>query len=98
LILAKYLELVGVYFCTLNSTFDLDRIKIWKYLDLLEDAKLIDRISIDRFYGALRIDRLIASRLIEVGSTESRSIDLFAVQIIDQSNCLRQFLYFQDQP
>jgi len=41
---ATQTELVSVHFYPLNSTFDLDRTKIWKYLDLLEDAKSIDQI------------------------------------------------------
>jgi hypothetical protein len=57
----------------------LDRTKIWKYLDLLEDAKSIVRIY---------FDRSIASGSIKVGSTESQSIELLAVQIIDRSKCL----------
>jgi hypothetical protein len=40
------------------------------------------------------MNRSIASGSIEVGSTESRSIELLDVQIIDRSKCLGRFFIF----
>jgi hypothetical protein len=79
---ATQTELVPVHLCPLNSTFDLDCTKIWKYLDLLEDAKSIDRSSIDQFLYALWIDR----------SHPDRS-KLCRLKV-DRSKCLGQFFNF----
>jgi hypothetical protein len=52
------------------------------------DRTLIDQISL------CSENRSIASGSIEDGSTESRSIELLAVQIIDRSKCLGRFFIF----
>jgi hypothetical protein len=69
-ILAAQTELVAAYFSPQNSTFNLDRTKIWKYLDLLEDAKSIDRKYVDRSLLWCSENRSIAFGSIEVGLTE----------------------------
>jgi hypothetical protein len=56
----------------------------------------IDWTSINLFYQSFE-NRSIASRF-EVGSTESQSIELLTVQIINRSKCLGRFSSFQDQP
>jgi hypothetical protein len=56
------------------------------------------RCEVDRLIFLFSENRSIASRSIEVGSTENRSIELLAVQIIDRSKCLERFSSFQNQP
>jgi hypothetical protein len=57
----------------------------------------VDRLYFNRSIVSYSENQSIASRSIEVGSTESWSIELLAVQIIDRSKCLGRFSSFQDQ-
>jgi hypothetical protein len=52
------------------------------------------KCEVDRLKICCSENRSIASRSIEVESTESWSIELLVVQIIDRSKCLGQFFIF----